>query len=224
MTRDPGTAAYNLLVCGVGGQGTITFNRLLCAAGARDPAVQAVIGTETRGVAQREGITSGMVRWGLARAGGTEVTHAWLAPKIPAGEVDVVIALEVSEAFRYVPFFNADTLVLLDTRRILPKTVNSVDEINYPPTTILVEKLRGAFPRTRVCPAHAISRHHFGDYRQAAILLFGTLFASNSPERVPVTRQAFEAAIREQFRHPADAVAAFELATRYDWTRECYPD
>ncbi|MFX0070663.1 MAG: hypothetical protein ACFFAO_06195 [Candidatus Hermodarchaeota archaeon] len=45
---------YNVLVVGVGGQGVVLLGNILREYGMRMPLIKNVVGTETRGVSQRE--------------------------------------------------------------------------------------------------------------------------------------------------------------------------
>ncbi|MFX1276240.1 MAG: hypothetical protein ACFFBP_09585 [Promethearchaeota archaeon] len=45
---------YNILITGVGGQGVVLLGKILREYGMKSPLIKNVVGTETRGVSQRE--------------------------------------------------------------------------------------------------------------------------------------------------------------------------
>jgi len=202
---------FNILVCGVGGQGVITFGRLLSVAGLRDPKVCDVVGAETRGVAQREGITSAVVRWNLGRE------PLALSPVIPQGQVHLLVSLEAVEVFRYLPSLNPDTVVLADTRRILPKTVLGNDLPEYPPNEELEARLHSAFPKAHFLDAHKLSTQEFNTYQQTAIILFSTLFAESSPCPPPIDLESFRGAVQQMFPGKAAPLQAIEVGRVHAW-------
>ena len=74
--------SYNILLCGVGGQGTVLASKLLAAtAGAADLTVHSA---ETIGMAQRGGPVTSHVRIGADA----------FSPLIPKGSADLIIAFE----------------------------------------------------------------------------------------------------------------------------------
>ena len=81
----------NVLVCGVGGQGTVLASRLIALA-AMEKGMEAR-GAETIGMAQRGGSVVSHVRIG-------EEIHS---PLIPYKAADVIIGFEPAEAVRCLP-------------------------------------------------------------------------------------------------------------------------
>jgi indolepyruvate ferredoxin oxidoreductase, beta subunit len=96
---------YSIYLTGVGGQGIGLLSEVLLRAA--DHAGHRVKGVDTHGLAQRGGIVVSSIRIG-------EKIHT---PLIPAGEADLVIALERHEALRGVNDMarDAGTLVWYDT-------------------------------------------------------------------------------------------------------------
>ncbi|MDR1409411.1 MAG: 2-oxoacid:acceptor oxidoreductase family protein [Oscillospiraceae bacterium] len=83
----------NILIAGVGGQGTVLLARLIADMALAHGAV--VRGSETIGMAQRGGSVVSHVRIG-------EMAYS---PLIPAGEADVLLAFEPREAIRALGYF-----------------------------------------------------------------------------------------------------------------------
>lgn len=102
--------AVNCLLCGVGGQGTVLASKLISAAAMKKgiPAKSA----ETIGMAQRGGCVVSHVRLG----------ENIFSPLIPQGSADVIIAFEVAEAVRCLPYLKKNGVVIVNTKPIIPVT------------------------------------------------------------------------------------------------------
>jgi len=111
----------SVVLTGVGGQGTVLASKLIAnAAMARGLAVHTA---ETIGMAQRGGNVTSHVRMG---DGGEEV----LAPLIATGCANLVIALEVGEAVRALPYLAADGLLVCG-RAAIPSVVTNLSGAAY---------------------------------------------------------------------------------------------
>lgn len=103
----------NVLLTGVGGQGTVLAAKLLAqAALAKGWQVRTA---ETIGMAQRGGSVTSHVRMG---SDGEEV-HA---PLLAKGSADLVIAFEPGEAARVVPYLASDGVLVTATTPVQPVT------------------------------------------------------------------------------------------------------
>ena len=108
----------DILLLGVGGQGILTSAAILGRA-----AVNAdvnVLGAETHGMAQRGGSVEVHIRLGDV-----------YSPLIPVGGADAVVSLEPVEALRYSKYYNEDTKIILNSRKIVPLSV-STGGFEYP--------------------------------------------------------------------------------------------
>lgn len=103
----------NILIAGVGGQGTVLAAKLLATA-ATNKGWQ-VRTAETIGMAQRGGSVVSHVRMG---DGGEEV----LAPLITEGTADLIIGFEPGEAARALPYLARDGLIVTATTTVQPVT------------------------------------------------------------------------------------------------------
>ena len=103
----------NVLLSGVGGQGTVLAAKVLAQA-AQDKGWQ-VRTAETIGMAQRGGNVVSHVRMG---DGGEEV----LAPLLARGTADLVVAFEPAEAARVVPFLAPSGTLVTATTALQPVT------------------------------------------------------------------------------------------------------
>ncbi|NBJ16079.1 MAG: indolepyruvate oxidoreductase subunit beta [Dehalobacter sp. 4CP] len=113
------TDTTNILIVGVGGQGTILASRVL--AGAVQMTGQDVKVSEIHGMAQRGGSVVTQVRYGKEVA----------SPIIPEGEADIILAFEKLEALRWLPYLKKDGSILINDQRIDPMPV-VVGAAQYP--------------------------------------------------------------------------------------------
>lgn len=102
--------SYNILLCGVGGQGTVLASKLLAAAA--QASGETVHSAETIGMAQRGGPVTSHVRIGA------DV----YSPLIPKGSADLIIAFEVGEAVRNLDYLRPDGELIVNSTAIMPVT------------------------------------------------------------------------------------------------------
>ena len=101
---------YNILLCGVGGQGTVLASKLLAAAAEKEGLV--VHSAETIGMAQRGGPVTSHVRIG----------EDAYSPLIPKKGADLIIAFEPAEAVRNLEFLKKDGFIIVNEVCIKPVT------------------------------------------------------------------------------------------------------
>lgn len=116
--------SYNILLCGVGGQGTVLASKLLAAtAGGAGLCVHSA---ETIGMAQRGGPVTSHVRIG----------EDAYSPLIPKGGADLIIAFEPAEAVRNLDYLKKDGAVIVNENCIRPVT-ESLNPTGYDGTEML---------------------------------------------------------------------------------------
>ncbi len=101
----------SIMIAGVGGQGTLLASKLLGSlllSQGHDVKV-----SEVHGMAQRGGSVVTYVRYGEKVA----------SPIIDKGEADVLVAFELLEAARWVPYLRPDGGLIANTQEILPMPV-----------------------------------------------------------------------------------------------------
>ncbi len=103
----------NILIAGVGGQGSLLASRLIGEVYLSQGLDVKV--SEIHGMSQRGGSVVTYVR-------ADKVVHS---PVVPPGEVDVLLALEALEALRWASHVRADGSVVMSTQNILPMPVIS---------------------------------------------------------------------------------------------------
>jgi indolepyruvate ferredoxin oxidoreductase beta subunit len=108
----------NVVLLGIGGQGTLTMMEILALAAE-------AAGEEVRVLS----------RVSLARLGGSGMCHVRLGPSssptIPAGEADILVALEQSEALRALPLARRGALAFISVYRRQPIAAG-VAGLHYP--------------------------------------------------------------------------------------------
>ncbi|MBE6758269.1 MAG: pyruvate ferredoxin oxidoreductase [Ruminococcaceae bacterium] len=115
---------YNVLLAGVGGQGTVLASRLIAAAAlARGEIAHTA---ETIGMAQRGGSVVSHVRIGVG-------AHS---PRIPHGTADVLIGFEPAEAVRALPYLKAGGTAVVCTAAVKPVT-DALNDSGYEAETML---------------------------------------------------------------------------------------
>ena len=109
--------AKNILICGVGGQGTVLAAKVISQAAVSTG--QKVVSAETIGMAQRGGSVTSHVRIG------DEV----FSPLIPNGQADLIIAFEASEAVRNIDFLKKNGTVVVNAKIVQPTTASLTGKI-----------------------------------------------------------------------------------------------
>ncbi len=135
----------NVLLTGVGGQGTVLAAKVLAqAAQAKGWQVRTA---ETIGMAQRGGSVVSHVRMG---DNGEEV----IAPLVAKGTADMIIAFEPAEAARVLPYLAPDGVMVSATTSIQPITASLSTEPYLAEATIA--SLRGRLNGCAAAPARFV--------------------------------------------------------------------
>jgi indolepyruvate ferredoxin oxidoreductase beta subunit len=149
----------NILLCGVGGQGTLLASNLLAECAMENG--YDVKKSEIHGMAQRGGSVVSHVRFG-------ENIHS---PIIRKGECDILLAFEELEALRWSEFLRPDGLVISNAQNILPMSVSAGDS-KYPAK--IVEKLSSL--SIEVISVDAIGKaKELGNQKCLNVVLLGVL-------------------------------------------------
>ncbi|MCI9448230.1 MAG: indolepyruvate oxidoreductase subunit beta [Lachnospiraceae bacterium] len=108
----------DILVCGVGGQGTVLASKLIASAAMN--LGYTVHSAETIGMAQRGGCVTSHIRIG-AKA---------YSPLIPHGSADIILAFEPAEAVRNLAYLKKGGLVIVNNVPVKPVT-ESLNDTGY---------------------------------------------------------------------------------------------
>ncbi|MBN2528530.1 MAG: indolepyruvate oxidoreductase subunit beta [Deltaproteobacteria bacterium] len=114
----------NVVIAGVGGQGSITSGQIAARAAMLHGTEVAM--SEVHGMAQRGGSVMSTVRYGSNQS-----------PVIPMGEADFLLGFESLEALRYSPYLRSSGVAIVSDQRIIP-TIEALKKATYP-TNIFAE-------------------------------------------------------------------------------------
>ena len=149
----------NIVLCGVGGQGTVLASKLLAAA-AMEQNIP-VMSAETIGMAQRGGSVFSHVRIG----------EGLYSPMIAVGTADLIIGFEPGETGRMLPYLKESGHVVVSTRAIKPVTA-TLSESNYDSEPML-EYLKQNVPNLTLIDADKACAE-IGSSKVLNMLLLGT--------------------------------------------------
>lgn len=149
----------NILIAGVGGQGTLLTSRVIAQV-AMDMGFDVKV-SEVHGMAQRGGSVVSQVRFG----------SKVYAPIIKLGDADYLLAFEKLEAGRYLPYLKEGGTLIINDERIDPLPVMS-GETTYP--TALADEMLSKVNKSLLMPATRIATE-CGDVRTANMVLMGAL-------------------------------------------------
>ncbi|MEA1961342.1 MAG: indolepyruvate oxidoreductase subunit beta [Bacillota bacterium] len=166
----------NILIVGVGGQGTLLTSRIIA-----DVAVQMghdVKVTEVHGMAQRGGSVVSEVRFG----------EKIYSPIIKKGDADIILAFEKIESARWLDYLKEDGMVIINNERVNPLPVMSGKE-KYPDN--IHERVADMIDKTVIIDASGIASE-CGNVKAANVVLVGIL-----SKAIGLPEEEVEKAIRE---------------------------
>ncbi|RLF15800.1 MAG: indolepyruvate ferredoxin oxidoreductase subunit beta [Thermoprotei archaeon] len=190
----------NIVLTGVGGQGTIAMSEVLGIAAVIDGFK--VRGSEVLGMAQRGGAVITFLRLGKDVYG----------PMVPEGKADVMIALEPSEALRNLRFLTKNTIVVVGTRPIVPPSV-SLGLSKYPNVDDVLKKLKELSDFVVPIDPYKLASEA-GDAIAANMVMLGALAGTG---KLPIKVESLKQAIKERFKGKIVEVnlKAFDLGYNY---------
>lgn len=148
----------NILIVGVGGQGTLLASVLL----------------GNLGLSKGYDVKLSEVH-GMAQRGGSVVTHVKISdetvnsPLIEEGDADVIIAFEELEAYRWLPYLKKGGTIYVNTQQILPMPV-IMGQAKYPEN--IMEILEEKAGRVKAFNALAIAEE-CGSVKAVNVVLLG---------------------------------------------------
>lgn len=173
----------NILFTGVGGQGILLASEL--TAYAQLEAGFDVKKSEVHGMAQRGGSVEAHLRYG----------ERIYSPLIELGKADILVAFEILEAARYLPYLHKDSAVVVNTHKILPPAV-AMGKAAYPDD--ILDELTSRGINVVALDAFAVARE-VGELRTANVAMVGAM--SNF---LSVNKQVFldviDTRVKEAFR------------------------
>lgn len=179
MNNSSEKISKDVMICGVGGQGTVLASKIIAAA-AMDMG-NTVHSAETIGMAQRGGPVTSHVRIG---------DEAY-SPLIPYGKADVIIAFEPAEAVRNLIYLKKGGLVIVNSDPVKPVT-ESVMNTGYDGTEMT------EYLKTK-CEAIIVSAEKlckpFGSVRYFNIGILGLVTATG---RLGISKEIMEKEIEKR--------------------------
>ncbi len=173
---------YNLIICGVGGQGNILASGLTSLA-ANAAGLKVVVG-ETYGASQRGGSVMSHVRLSRQRDYG---------PLVPYGRVDVIVGFEPLETLRIAAkYAHVETVIIVNTAPLYPISV-IFNEAQYPAVDSILVALQSLAAVVYTIDATDLARQA-GDPRAQNIVMINALSACPG---LPVQRKHFDEALHD---------------------------
>ena len=174
-----GLKEFNLIVTGVGGQGSVLASHIVAEAAVKR-GFRVRVG-ETFGAAQRGGKVHSHVRIGDEVYG----------PLCPSGSLDVLLGLEPNEALRLaLKYANDETLIITNTRPV-PSMDANIGADHYPAVPQLLKALNRLSENVVSFDATELAVEA-GNERTMNVVLLGALAASG---RLPFDKESLREAV-----------------------------
>jgi indolepyruvate ferredoxin oxidoreductase beta subunit len=158
----------NILLVGVGGQGTILTSKIL-SEGLMQLGYDVKM-SEIHGMAQRGGSVTTQIKFG----------DKVYSPLIDVGEADVLVAFEKAEAARYIQFLKDKGKLIVNDCEIYPLSV-LIGAVEYPDQ--IIEKLQAQIDNMLVVDGENIA-NEIGNSRVQNIVLLGTVIKALGLDKV----------------------------------------
>jgi indolepyruvate ferredoxin oxidoreductase beta subunit len=187
---------FNIVLAGVGGQGTLLAAEIIGTAAVKDGLNVRV--SEIHGMAQRGGAVTSDIRIG----------EKVLAPTVLSGQADVLLGFEPLETLRNLKFASKKTLVITSDVRISPTELAAKNQ-EYPSLKEVLKKIYCFTENVVVVEAAKLAERAGSSLTQNMVLL-GAL-AANS--KMPIKKESLMEAMCELVpaKHVDVNVKAFEL-------------
>lgn len=172
----------NILIVGVGGQGTLLASRILGQiATIMDKDCKL---SEVHGMAQR---------------GGSVVTHVKIADKVNTPiiglkEADILLAFEQLEALRYLDYLKDDGCAVVNTQKIAPMPVITGAR-EYPQD--IIEKIKKRIKNAVFLDAVS-KAEELGNIKTVNVIMIGALIKRLGID-INIAKQALQATVKEKF-------------------------
>lgn len=170
----------NIVLCGVGGQGTVLASKLIAAAAMKKGI--SVMSAETIGMAQRGGSVFSHIRLG-------EHLHS---PMIAKGTADIIIGFEPAEAVRMLPYLKDNGQVIVSSHAIMPVT-STLSGADYDGKEIILYLKK--FVNNLLVVDSEKACHELGSSKVLNILLLGAAISSGA---LGLTEEEIQDAIKER--------------------------
>lgn len=154
--------AYNFVLVGVGGQGTILASDILAEVGLE--AGFDVKKAEVHGMSQRGGSVTSHVRWHRQQV---------FSPMVGVREADLLVAFEKLEALRFAEFLREGGIALVNDMSLLPITV-TVGGVPYPEDGHLEKVVQALGGKLLLVKGEELAKEA-GNVKAANVVLLGAI-------------------------------------------------
>ena len=166
----------NIMIVGVGGQGTLLASRIIGAAAINLGGDVKL--SEVHGMSQRGGSVVTYVRYGDSVA----------SPIIGEGEADVILAFEKLEAYRYLSYLKKGGKYIVNTQQTDPMPVIT-GAVQYPEN--ILDKMEKMGISVTACDALALAKKA-GNIKSVNVVLIGVM-----AKHTNISKEEWEKAIEE---------------------------
>ncbi len=167
----------NILIVGVGGQGTLLASEIMSEMFKREG--YDVKQSEVHGMAQRGGVVSSQVRIG----------KKVFSPMFEKGEGDIMLSFEIMEAYRWLYDMKKDSVIVTSNMRLVPPIVNT-GKVSYDEN--IEEKLLAKRPDAHILDIVSALKE-LGNDRVTNIIMLGclsTMFNFDSEKWLDIVKVA----------------------------------
>jgi len=191
----------NIMIVGVGGQGTLLTSRIL-----GDVALSSGVDVKVSEV------------HGMSQRGGSVVTYVKMgekifSPVIEKNEADIILCFEKLEALRWIDYAKKDATIIINTQRIDPMPV-IIGKAKYPEN--IIEKIKANYNKVVDVPALDMAKK-CGNIKTANVVMIGVMAQCTEIDK-EIWLKAVEKTVKPQF---VDVnIKAFNLG--YDFARDCF--
>jgi len=186
----------NIMIVGVGGQGSLLASRIIGNAVLLKGYDVKV--SEVHGMSQRGGSVVTYVKYG----------EKVYSPVICRGEADIIMSFELLEAARWLPYLKKDGVIITNTQQINPMPVIT-GAAEYPAD--LVEKMKATGVKVIAADALSIAQQA-GNDKAVNVALIG-LMAKYSGFDTELIREAIRISVPEKFLEVN--LKAYDLGMKY---------
>ncbi|MDH4214160.1 MAG: indolepyruvate oxidoreductase subunit beta [Candidatus Thorarchaeota archaeon] len=179
---------YSIIFCGVGGQGLMLLSAILGKA-SLDSGLKVLTG-EQHGLSQRQGSIYVHFRIGDP-----------ISPLIPYGKADMMIAMEATEALRYIEYLKDDGVVIM-SNRIMPAVtetrmvaLDKEKKTKYLTVEQIVEKLRQVTKRVVLLDSLELAIKAGNPRTENSVLIGATVACKDFPIPAEEVRKAVMALV-----------------------------
>ncbi|NVM53041.1 MAG: 2-oxoacid:acceptor oxidoreductase family protein [Candidatus Helarchaeota archaeon] len=203
---------WNMLICGIGGQGVMLIKRILENAALREKLqggkIRKMIGAEKHGLSQREGATDVYTRFLILEPNEKYDDLLLTSPTLFYGDADLAIGVEPVELLRNAIYFSEKTFIILNTRSFPPCAVIS-GLMEYPSIETIVNAIKDISGSSKILlvDASTIAIERFNNALRTNMILLGVTYATN---HLPLKLSSIQAVIREKVPEPDDNLTAFD--------------